>query len=48
MNSVQHIAEKIEQTKGLEVLDLGGNSIGVEAGERLATALQSQSNLKVS
>lgn len=44
---VQAFVDTIVQMDDLQIIKLSGNTIGVEAGKALASALQSRKNIKV-
>lgn len=44
---VQAFVDTIVQMDDLQIIRLSGNTIGVEAGKALASALQSRNNIKV-
>lgn len=44
---VQEFVETIEQMPNLEVIELSGNTLGVEASQALAQALKTKTHLKV-
>lgn len=46
-DQVKEFVETIEQMPDLEVIQLSGNTIGVEASQALAEALKSKTKLKV-